>query len=286
VFFGDMVDRCYKLCITQGNTLLIPSGWIHAVYTPEDTLVFGGNFLHGFGIGMQLKTAQIESQIRTPPKFRFPMFESMQWYALAHYLRQYQGGRPVTEWEREGLLVLVRTAYKWAKSKEHSKLVPEEISSPLELLNAITKFIVPSSAGSFAPSLVPSPSSSPRHLMSPQASGSGEPSSFEEQALESPVSNGSPALSRHNSAHVSSPPTSPSSQSPVTPPARHKKKRTKDKSSLPVTSGQPVEDAQKKIGPRVASKSGSKKGPTSLSVRQRLSKKLKMKGVNRSLSRK
>lgn len=38
-----------------GNTLLIPSGWIHAVYTPIDSFVFGGNYLHTLGLEMQLK---------------------------------------------------------------------------------------------------------------------------------------------------------------------------------------------------------------------------------------
>lgn len=27
--------------------MIIPTGWIHGVYTPKDTLVIGGNFLHG-----------------------------------------------------------------------------------------------------------------------------------------------------------------------------------------------------------------------------------------------
>ena len=31
------------------------SGWIHSVYTSVDSLVFGGNFLHSFNIGLQLK---------------------------------------------------------------------------------------------------------------------------------------------------------------------------------------------------------------------------------------
>ena len=30
------------------------SGWIHAVYTSQDSLVFGGNFLHSHNIGLQL----------------------------------------------------------------------------------------------------------------------------------------------------------------------------------------------------------------------------------------
>lgn len=39
-------------------------GWIHAVYTPTDTLVFGGNFLHSFNIPMQLKIYSIEDRTR------------------------------------------------------------------------------------------------------------------------------------------------------------------------------------------------------------------------------
>ncbi len=30
-------------------------GWIHAVLTPEDSLVFGGNFVHSYAIPMQLR---------------------------------------------------------------------------------------------------------------------------------------------------------------------------------------------------------------------------------------
>lgn len=30
------------------------------MYTPEDSLVFGGNFLHSFGIEKQLRVAQVE----------------------------------------------------------------------------------------------------------------------------------------------------------------------------------------------------------------------------------
>ena len=35
-------------------------GWIHGVYTPEDSLVFGGNYLHCYNIPMQLRIHDIE----------------------------------------------------------------------------------------------------------------------------------------------------------------------------------------------------------------------------------
>lgn len=54
-FFGDQVDACYRLSLAAGQTLFIPTGWIHAVYTSTDSMVFGGNFLHSFNIGLQLQ---------------------------------------------------------------------------------------------------------------------------------------------------------------------------------------------------------------------------------------
>jgi len=27
-FFGDMVDKCYKVVLNPGNTFMIPSGWV------------------------------------------------------------------------------------------------------------------------------------------------------------------------------------------------------------------------------------------------------------------
>ena len=56
-FFGDLVaaGQCYYVDLEPGRTMLIPSGWIHAVYTPQDSLVFGGNFLHSSAIVNQLQ---------------------------------------------------------------------------------------------------------------------------------------------------------------------------------------------------------------------------------------
>jgi F-box/leucine-rich repeat protein 10/11 len=57
------VEKCGMVTLEAGSTFFIPSGWIHAVYTPEDSLVFGGNFLHSFAI---------EKQIRYEPDLNIP----------------------------------------------------------------------------------------------------------------------------------------------------------------------------------------------------------------------
>ncbi|XP_072945934.1 uncharacterized protein [Epargyreus clarus] len=85
-FFGDMVEWYGTAELCAGETLFIPTGWIHAVFTPCDSLVFGGNLLHSYAIEMQLQIYEIESRVETPTMFRYPLFEAMHWYAGAHLL--------------------------------------------------------------------------------------------------------------------------------------------------------------------------------------------------------
>jgi len=130
--------------------MLIPTGWIHAVYTPEDSLVFGGNFLHGFNIPMQLKCYELEDRTRTEGKFRFPLFEMMQWYAAHMYLRRLKDtSKRCTEFERTGLLMLVDKLRKWitqpneAERTKHLAQVPPEIEDPEALLQKLTTVLAP-----------------------------------------------------------------------------------------------------------------------------------------------
>ncbi|KXN90450.1 JmjC domain-containing histone demethylation protein 1 [Leucoagaricus sp. SymC.cos] len=86
-WLGDMVDEVFKVELQAGNTMIIPSGWIHAVYTPVDTIVFGGNFLHSYSVPTQLRVRNIEIATSVPKKFRFPQFSKLCWYVGDKYLR-------------------------------------------------------------------------------------------------------------------------------------------------------------------------------------------------------
>lgn len=76
IFFADTVEKCQRVTLSAGNTFFIPTGWIHAVYTPMDSLVFGGNFLHSFGIERQLKIAQVEDTTHVRRENRFVSMHS------------------------------------------------------------------------------------------------------------------------------------------------------------------------------------------------------------------
>nr|GAT57580.1 jumonji superfamily protein [Mycena chlorophos] len=137
-WLGDMVDEVVKVVLTAGNTMIIPSGWIHAVYTPMDTIVFGGNFIHSYSVPMQLKIRQIEISTHVPKKFRFPLFAKLCWYVGDKYLRDLKGTTAVTYPVRvlTSLLALadflvseVRLLERSAVTEQVKKEVREQIPS-------------------------------------------------------------------------------------------------------------------------------------------------------------
>ena len=64
-FLGDKVaaGQCRQIEVQAGQTLMIPAAWIHSVYTPRDSLVFGGNYLHSYSILKQLQVFEIEQRL-------------------------------------------------------------------------------------------------------------------------------------------------------------------------------------------------------------------------------
>ncbi|XP_045134294.1 lysine-specific demethylase 2A-like [Portunus trituberculatus] len=145
IFFGDTVVKCGRVELNQGNTFFIPTGWIHAVYTPEDSLVFGGNFLHSFGIEKQLRVAQVEDATHVPSKFRYPFFTEMLWYVLERYVHVLLGRTHLslppddphinlTQYELHGLKAIVMYLHALPTSK---KCVPELITDPIALIRDV-----------------------------------------------------------------------------------------------------------------------------------------------------
>lgn len=87
-FLGEQTKECYRVDLLEGDTMLIPAGWIHAVWTPEDSLVIGGNFLTRLNFGMQLRVSQIEKATGVGRKFRYPHFQKIHWYTAFRYMEE------------------------------------------------------------------------------------------------------------------------------------------------------------------------------------------------------
>ncbi|KAL4226132.1 Lsd1/2 complex PHD finger containing protein Phf2 [Mactra antiquata] len=131
LFFGDQVDKCYKCIVKQGQTIFIPTGWIHAVFTPIDSIVFGGNFLHEYNIATQLEVYAIEKRVKTSEKYLFPSYETINWYAAKHILdtlRDYMDeGKKPPSYIFEGAKALVFHLRSWTQRKEFIKTAKHEV---------------------------------------------------------------------------------------------------------------------------------------------------------------
>ncbi|KAJ1554845.1 JmjC domain-containing histone demethylation protein 1, partial [Nowakowskiella sp. JEL0078] len=135
IFFGDLVNECSIVNLHAGMTMLIPSGWIHAVYTPSDAIIIGGNYLNGFACSTQLDVWRIEERTRVPQKFRFPYFEKMLWWAARYYLKLLKANPSrLSIWELSSLDSLT------AHLNYQSKLL-SDLSTPKEKRKKIRKNI-------------------------------------------------------------------------------------------------------------------------------------------------
>ncbi|VVC93061.1 unnamed protein product, partial [Leptidea sinapis] len=147
VFFGDTVEKCIRVHLQAGHTFFIPTGWIHAVYTPSDSLVFGGNFLHQFGIEKQLNIAQVEDVTKVPQKFRYPFFTEMLWYVLDKYVSALLGrshlaieghAPPAAPADRVHLTLLELHGLKLPAAR---KSVPELLADPIALVRDVRTLV-------------------------------------------------------------------------------------------------------------------------------------------------
>lgn len=119
----------YRISLREGESLYLPPGWIHAVYTVEDSIAFGGNFMHGSGEAMkwQLKVDAMETRTRVIPKYRFPHFWPLQFYAAGMYLERMRNSREddrdssnrISQQELDGLPQFIDALEQWWK--DHSK---------------------------------------------------------------------------------------------------------------------------------------------------------------------
>lgn len=147
-FFGDQVDSCYQLELRAGQTLLIPSGWIHAVFTPADSIVFGGNFLCSLNAAMQLKIDELESRLLTPIRFRFPSLHTCHWLAaelmVTELMSSCSGHQLVAAQLVESARDLLAALRAWHRQQTTvrggSSSIPSDIS-PARVIRQLSKAI-------------------------------------------------------------------------------------------------------------------------------------------------
>ncbi|GFS13473.1 lysine-specific demethylase [Elysia marginata] len=135
-FFGDQVNECYKLVVKQGHTLFIPTGWIHAVLTPLDSLVFGGNFLHNYNVPLQLRCHDIERNVSTPEKYMFPSYETMNWYAaksILDIIKDFtEENKAPAQYLVDGAQALAVSLKSWTQRKDYPRVGKQDIAEYIQ----------------------------------------------------------------------------------------------------------------------------------------------------------
>lgn len=129
-----------RFVLDAGETLLIPAGWIHAVYTPVDSLVFGGNYLHGLDIQMQLAVNGIEARSRVLNQYRFPHFGALQMYAAGMYLQRLRKSGPTSKSKivnRDENPINYHSRNEKNTMDYHSRVLPRELEELPMLINAL-----------------------------------------------------------------------------------------------------------------------------------------------------
>ncbi|CAB3378450.1 Hypothetical predicted protein [Cloeon dipterum] len=140
MFFADQVEKCYQFVLRAGQTLVLPGGWIHAVLTMQDSIMFGGNFLTDFNIELQLSAYAIEMASHTPASFCFPNFEGLHWFAadsITSRLRlMHQNGLKCPDYLLRGVKAL-NTHLKVWKNKDTQKGRNVSVPEPLDGANVL-----------------------------------------------------------------------------------------------------------------------------------------------------
>ncbi|KAI3402810.2 JHD1 [Candida oxycetoniae] len=131
----------FKITLQPGDLFIIPSGWIHSVHTPQDSVVYGGNYLTLKDMTMQLKIYDVETKTKVPAKFRFPMFNKVIWLSAAYYYAHEQelledaGSKEVALQVLNSWIKHLERHHELSKSNQVAKRsIPKQVGNPSEFI--------------------------------------------------------------------------------------------------------------------------------------------------------
>jgi F-box/leucine-rich repeat protein 10/11 len=144
----EYINNGMVIDIFPGDLLLLPSMWIHAVYTLEDSLIIGGNYLNLLSLENHLKTYQVEVATRVNDQFKFPNFVKFVWL-IAYYLQSSESTENMTDFQRKcysNLVVFLKDQWKFVRGKhslKREKLAVTKLraSIPKDIIGDVDQFL-------------------------------------------------------------------------------------------------------------------------------------------------
>ena len=104
-FLGERLEKCARLVLNEGDTLFLPGGWFHAVSTPVDSVVVGGNFINPLRVKQLLTVRMIERRLGISSQAEFPKFNMLMYYAAGDFIKRCQQSRMVDNEETKSVFV-------------------------------------------------------------------------------------------------------------------------------------------------------------------------------------
>ena len=92
-FLGQRLEKCVRLELHAGDTLFLPGGWFHAVSTPKDTIVLGGNYINPLRLKNALHVVMMEQKLRVGADAKYPKYDMLMYYAACDFVNRLVRGR-------------------------------------------------------------------------------------------------------------------------------------------------------------------------------------------------
>ena len=87
IFFPDAIkDKTYEIELREGECILIPTGYIRAMLTCEQSLLFGGNFLQSLQADLQIEIFEMEEELKMNESNQYTNFKLTHWLAIPKVL--------------------------------------------------------------------------------------------------------------------------------------------------------------------------------------------------------
>ncbi|GMT14200.1 hypothetical protein PFISCL1PPCAC_5497, partial [Pristionchus fissidentatus] len=119
-WLGDQLEGISRVEFKAGECLVMPGGMLHAVFTPEDSVMMGGNFLCDQAIDQQFTAHSTEVELQNDTEYLFPNFEKLS-YGRAEMMGQDLNGK-----ETRAPLFTLQSAIKMAENLRRIRSVEKK----------------------------------------------------------------------------------------------------------------------------------------------------------------
>lgn len=152
-FLADRVDQCVRVVVSKHATLVVPAGWMLAIYSEHGCSLFAGFFSTTVSLSTQLRVLEAEASEQSVAQSTtlaagWPLADAAPqvWVAVCFYVRQYLVPDPtvvVADLDKHALLHALPALRRWSstpqalKASDSAAWVPSSVSEAHGILDRL-----------------------------------------------------------------------------------------------------------------------------------------------------